>query len=142
MSHWQGDTLSNAVAAGAWKTKVIPGLGAAAMSPRPPPVQVPSHAEAEDGVFHLSIPLLLWLCGFVSGLAILGERLRQTRRLAARTLPATDERLLRVFSSIPGKWRGRVELRMTREIDVPTLAGILRPQVWMPHAWPLTIHGR
>jgi beta-lactamase regulating signal transducer with metallopeptidase domain len=78
----------------------------------------------------------LWLAGFATSLCILAWRWNQTRRLAAQTRAVTDERLSHIFSSIPQKWRRNAELRMTDAIQVPTLAGTLRPQIWMPRSWP------
>jgi beta-lactamase regulating signal transducer with metallopeptidase domain len=104
----------------------------AGTNPSPLP---PASAHLPAPRHPLDIPLAIWLTGFLASLALLAWRRHQTRRLAAATLPATDERLLAIFSSIPATLRRNVQLRMTPSLNVPTLAGILRPQIWMPRPW-------
>lgn len=84
----------------------------------------------------MGIPLTIWLSGLAAALAALAWSWVQVRHLAARTRPVTDERLLAVYASIPAQWRRNVELRMTEAVNVPTLAGVIRPQIWMPREWP------
>ncbi|HWB61379.1 MAG TPA: M56 family metallopeptidase [Chthoniobacteraceae bacterium] len=78
----------------------------------------------------------VWMAGAACGLAMLGWRWLQTRRLGLKTHAATDERLLRIFHSLPREARGRTTMRMTDAVATPTLAGIFRPQIWMPSDWP------
>jgi beta-lactamase regulating signal transducer with metallopeptidase domain len=97
----------------------------------------PAAGVAAPGPRHdVDIPLTIWLSGLAAALAILAWRWVQVRRLAAHTRPATDERLLAIYASIPAQWRRKVELRMTEAVNVPTLAGVIRPQIWMPRGWP------
>lgn len=77
----------------------------------------------------------VWLAGVVLGVAALAVRTAHTARLARKTGPARDARLRAVFGEIPEAWRRGVELRETDALGVPTLAGIVRPQIWMPRAW-------
>lgn len=77
----------------------------------------------------------VWLAGFAAGLAALGIRVLRTTRLARKTVPASDARLLAAFAEIPEDWRCGVDLRETDALSVPTLAGLARPQIWMPRAW-------
>ncbi len=98
-----------------------------------PPVHAP--ASSHSAISNRALISLLWLAGFAFSICILALRWYQTRRLAARTRNATDTRLLRIFSSIPAQWRRGVELRMTDVSPVPTLAGVIRPQIWIPESW-------
>jgi beta-lactamase regulating signal transducer with metallopeptidase domain len=77
----------------------------------------------------------LWAMGVAAGLAGLGLRLWKTHRLAALTSPITDVRVLEIYESIPAGIRRGVQLRMTTALNVPTLAGVLRPQIWLPASW-------
>ncbi|RYD78666.1 MAG: hypothetical protein EOP84_13965 [Verrucomicrobiaceae bacterium] len=78
---------------------------------------------------------VLWAVGALVGLSGFTIRLIQTRRLAARTFPVTDPQLLVAFEAIDLSMRRSTELRMTDAVNVPTLAGIFRPQIWIPVAW-------
>jgi beta-lactamase regulating signal transducer with metallopeptidase domain len=84
----------------------------------------------------LNVPLIVWLCGSAFALIHLVWRWRQIRVLAVTTQPVANPHLLSLFSAIPLKWRRDVELRVTGAVNVPTLAGVLRPQIWMPQSWP------
>lgn len=77
----------------------------------------------------------IWAAGFAIGIACLLWQWHRTRLFASRTHPATDERWLRIYSSIPAELRRGVELRMTDALEVPSLAGIFRPKIWMPESW-------
>ncbi len=77
-----------------------------------------------------------WLGGASLGLAMLGWGWVQTLRLGAKTRPAADARLRSIFEAIPKELRRNTRLRMMDAAHVPTLAGILRPQIWMPESWP------
>jgi hypothetical protein len=59
----------------------------------------------------------------------------RTARLARKTEPAQDARLLEIFAELPEEWRRGVSLRETEALSVPTLAGLVRPAIWMPRAW-------
>src|ERR1700677_4918609 len=135
---WQNQAAPPAATRAQWKTKLITDENSA---PRNAPAATgapvvraspPSRTALSPG----TVLNILWLSGAGAGLCILAWRWHQTRRLAARTQPATDERLLHIFSSIPQKWRRNVRLRMTEALQVPTLAGVLRPEIWMPLSWP------
>jgi beta-lactamase regulating signal transducer with metallopeptidase domain len=135
MDHWQTQTNADTNSAQPWKIKItFPAKSTLSDSQ--------SHGPAARGSIQLpatsrplEIPLIIWLCGFVASMALLGWRWFGTNRLAAETSPATDERLVAIFSSIPAKWRRNVELRMTALLNVPTLARISHPQIWLPQSW-------
>ncbi len=78
---------------------------------------------------------VLWAVGAFLGLFGFTIRLIQTRRLASRSFAATDPALLTIFKTIEPRLRRRTELRMTDAVNVPTLAGVWRPQIWIPLAW-------
>ncbi len=79
---------------------------------------------------------LIWLSGLSVVTAHLVRGCSLVRRWAVRTLPGErDARLAQVFASIPPSLRRGVELRITGTLDVPTLVGIRRPQIWMPRLW-------
>jgi bla regulator protein BlaR1 len=136
MDRWRAQTVPATGSAEPWKIKItFPANTAVADRPaRVAPARAFTQLPATRPP--LDIPLVIWLCGFAASVGLLGWRQHRTNRLAARTLPATDERLLAIFSSIPAEWRRNVELRMTAVLSVPTLAGIFRPQIWMPRRWP------
>ena len=102
------------------------------------PVLVPKGAIAPHVQEQTALPGLagaLWAVGVAIGAAGLGIRLWKTGRLASETSSVTNGRILEVYRSIPAEMRRKVELRATRELDVPTLAGMLRPQIWLPFGW-------
>jgi len=138
MNAWDHAATSPAPAEGPLKIKVSYSPDAPGNEGRHPAAAAPAAApmQIQAAPSRLNIPLLIWMSGFVATLALLALRRYQTARLAARTAPATDRRLLAIFSSIPARWRSNVELRMSGAVHVPTLAGIWRPQIWMPETWP------
>lgn len=77
-----------------------------------------------------------WMGGASFGLAMLAGRWAQTLRLGAKTRPVANGRLRDIFEAIPKESRRNTRLRMTDAMHVPTLAGIFRPQIWMPESWP------
>lgn len=135
-----------------------PGTGAPVVTAEPLKIKVsfPKDADAKDPHTatpaaalpvvaaaamdsHTDLPTIanrVWLAGAALSLGILALRWFQTRRLASRTLPATDDRLRKLFDSIPQELRRDTRLRMTNALPVPTLAGVFRPQIWMPLVWP------
>ena len=83
---------------------------------------------------------VLWLAGVILTVANLAVGWGRTRRWAARAMPAADDALpAQVFASIPERCRRGVALRVTEALDVPALAGVWRPQVWLPRAWADTL---
>lgn len=77
----------------------------------------------------------LWLAGVAAALVHFLLGWRQARRWAALTLPADrDERACAVFASIPPQLRRGVVLRLSQEVDIPTLHGLLHPRIWLPPA--------
>jgi len=99
------------------------------------PARAPGSPATSRTTMRIYIPLAIWLAGLLASVALLAWRRRQTGLLAARALPATDPRLLALYSSIPANLRRNVILRETDAVQVPTLSGILRPQIWMPRSW-------
>ena len=134
MNRWE--TRSPAISAGPMKVKVS-FLPDSPVKESEHPISPGSVAAAKAATSAAGVNILfpVWLAGFLAMLALLTWRGIQTARLAGQTSPVTDERLHAIFSSIPAKWRGRVALRLSPAVQVPTLAGILRPQIWMPPAW-------
>jgi beta-lactamase regulating signal transducer with metallopeptidase domain len=135
MNAWSIRTAPAGQTAGPWTVRVsFPGNAAieSSSSQAPPdPAQIQSTQTSPP----LDIPLVIWVGGFAASLALLAWRHLQTRRLAARTLPVTDGRLLAIYGSIPAQARRNVRLRMTGVVNVPTLAGVWHPQIWMPEPW-------
>ena len=77
----------------------------------------------------------VWLAGLALGLSVMFLRFVHTRVLARKTEPARDSRLLAVFAELPVEWRRDITLRETEALSVPTLAGLMRPAIWMPRTW-------
>ena len=120
---------------GPWKTKVsveddagVPGGHAT--------IPTATMGDARKVVGAGDVLYIVWLAGIAAGVCALALRWRQTRRLAAKTQPATDRRLVELFMSVPAQWRRNVELRMSDAVQTPTLAGVMRPQIWLPPEWP------
>ena len=99
-------------------------------SKTPPAGSVRDHANSATLVL-----AVLWVVGALVGLSGFTIRLIQTRRLAARTFPVTDPQLLVAFGAIDPTVRRQIGLRMSDAVNVPTLAGVFRPQIWIPVAW-------
>ncbi len=80
---------------------------------------------------------LLWLGGAVLAAARLARGWLTTRRWSARTLPPDSHPGLQsAYLALPAKLRRGVALRLTDDLDVPTLVGVLRPQIWLPRRLP------
>jgi len=94
-------------------------------------------AAGEQQEYFGPILNIVWISGFIFSLGMLAWRWDRTRRLAATTRPPTDERLVKIFHSFPAELRRDVELRMTDTLQMATLAGVFRPQIWFPEAWLL-----
>lgn len=78
-----------------------------------------------------------WNIAWITGAALVMIRLVygwwQVRRWIAGTVPGeNDGRIQQVFDSIPEQYRRGIRLRTTDALEVPTLVGILHPQIWMP----------
>ena len=138
IEHW-GRGPERFASAGAWKVKAgVTGAGNESARATGQATFVPAVAAspASAGPEFSALAGGAWAAGFLVSLGILAWRWEGTRRLARNTEPVTDERLERLFGSIPQNLRRSVGLRMTRRADVPTLAGMFRPQIWMPLGWP------
>lgn len=111
----------------AWQMRVTETAGAV--------VEVPVNPADNRPNSIAKMLCILWGVGV--GIALSGFVLRilQTNRLAAQTCPVTDLRLIAVFEALDPALRRNVELRMTDAVSVPTLAGVRRPQIWIPQAW-------
>jgi hypothetical protein len=135
MNSWLTEATPATDSAGPWKVRVRFPVDTTVKTKlsQAPPAPVRAQTPAARGPF--DIALVIWGCGFAASLALLGCRYYQTRRLAAETRPATDERLMAIYSAISAQWRRNVGLRMTEVLNVPTLAGIFWPQIWMPESW-------
>lgn len=80
----------------------------------------------------LKIWTTLWALGALVSAARLAHGWRQTRRWAAATSPGEeDPRLAQVYASLPPRLRRGVALRLTDAFEMPTLAGVLHPQIWL-----------
>ncbi len=78
---------------------------------------------------------LVWVAGAALAAGNLVRGCWQVRGWAARSPREEDDRLNRVFASLPDSHRSGVRLRITDAQDVPTLSGMIRPQIWMPRGW-------
>jgi beta-lactamase regulating signal transducer with metallopeptidase domain len=76
-----------------------------------------------------------WVFGAAFAAASLGWRFVKAAQIARSTQPATDRKLLEAFDSIPDDLRGNVALREAKDLEVPALVGLWRPQIWMPASW-------
>lgn len=77
----------------------------------------------------------LWALGAIAAAARLAHGWRQTRRWAAAASSGeADPRLTQIYLSLPSPLRRNVALRLTDAVEMPTLAGVLHPQIWLPRA--------
>ena len=105
---------------------------AAAGSPRPP-----ASPQAHSALNLLS---LLWLSGVLLTAARLARGWWIVRRWAARTDPPDiHSGLPSIYLALPAELRWGIDLRLTDFLDVPTLVGFLRPQIWLPRDLPATL---
>jgi beta-lactamase regulating signal transducer with metallopeptidase domain len=136
MNLWERDSAAPATSAGPMEFKVSfpadnPVAKGQPVSAGPTGATMPMEGRSSS----LDLPYSIWLAGFLVGLALLAWSGVQTALLAKQSRPASDERLIAIFDAIPLKWRRGVALRISSGVQVPTLAGILRPQIWMPPEW-------
>ena len=106
------------------------------------PADAPAAPNVTANLRHPSPPLnysaanlltFLWLAGVLLTAVRLARGWWITRRWAAQTLsPDIDSGLPSIFLALPSELRRGVALRLTDALDVPTLVGILRPQIWLP----------
>lgn len=109
--------------------RVTVGPRGGQIAPRQPASAVP----ARSAVFEFWTTL--WALGAIIAAARLAHGWRQTRRWAAATSPGEeDPRLAQVYASLPPRLRRGVALRLTDAVEMPTLAGVFRPQIWLPRA--------
>ena len=100
-----------------------------------PAIQTSTQAHPGAAISRGELLYIAWMTGCGISFLVLAWRWVHTSRLAARAQPLRDERLSNIFASIPEQWRGKAELRIMEGLDVPTLAGIFRPQIWLPAEW-------
>ena len=83
---------------------------------------------------------LLWLSGALLAAVRLARGWWITHRWSARTLSADIyPDLQSTYLALPTELRRRAGLRLTDALDVPTLVGVLRPQIWLPRSLPDTL---
>lgn len=105
--------------------RVTVGPGGGKITPRQPPPPVAARATAPE------LWTTLWALGAIIAAARLAYGWRQTRRWAAGK---ADPRLTQIYHSLPTRLRGGVALRLTDDLETPTLAGVLHPRIWLPRA--------
>jgi len=138
LSRWPVHPVaSSATISEPWKIKSIVVDASHAEKSNVSVPSTPASAAAPHARMPGNVLNIIWFAGFALNLGVLVLRWRQTRRLAAKTSPATDDRLLKIFASIPAPLRRNVQLRMTDMLQVPTVAGVVHPQIWMPQSWLL-----
>ena len=130
--YWQSQAKSPIEALAKVRVSILPATNAASSSVSEA-VPVASHNERNFSATGWATAI--WLAGVALGVTGLGLRLWKTCRLTDQTWNVTDARTLEIFQSIPAGVRRNVQLRETRMLDVPTLAGVLRPQIWLPLGW-------
>ena len=113
----------------AFRVSVSPAAPAVRPTPNSPASSLPPFPTTPDR----NLWTLLWLAGTLLAAGRLARGWWTTRRWAARASPGgADPRLQQIFLALPAPLRRNVALRLTDDLDVPTLAGVIRPQIWFP----------
>lgn len=112
-----------------WRTRLSAGASTVASAVRS------GKPVTKNASSSFSLLGVIWAAGAVAGFIALSWQTFRTRRLAALAYPVTDLQLQNVFESIDPELRRGVEIRMTEAVAVPTLAGLLLPQIWVPRTW-------